>query len=405
MSHVEEKSIPATGLLMPFWSRILRRWASRIVAGQLTLQFPDGSSHIVQGALPGPSAHLTVRSGKMLWRVARGGSLGFARGYIEDDWNTSDLGALIELGLANEAALDPILKASGLSRIVTNLRHRLHANTRAGSRRNIAFHYDLGNDFYREWLDETMTYSSAIFSHAGQSLADAQRAKYARIVDELGIGPDDHVLEIGCGWGGFAEYAAERTGCRITCLTLSKEQAEYATGRLAAAGLADKVEIRLQDYRDCAGEFDKIVSIEMFEAVGEANWPTYFETVRARLKSGGSAMLQVITIAEDRFAHYRHNADFIQTYIFPGGMLPSPTALADAVSAAGLRLRTSEFFGADYERTLLAWDRDFSAAWHRIEAQGFDGRFKRMWRYYLQYCAVGFRAGRIDVGQFHIERD
>ena len=405
MSHVEEKSIPTTGLLTPLWSRILRRWASRIVAGQLTLQFPDGSSHVVQGALPGPSAHLNVRSGKMLWRVARGGSLGFARGYIEDDWSTADLGALIELGVANETALNPILNASGLSRMVANLRHRLRANTRAGSRRNIAFHYDLGNDFYRQWLDETMTYSSAIFSHPGQSLADAQRAKYARIVDELGIGPDDHVLEIGCGWGGFAEYAADRTGCRITCLTLSKEQATYAADRMAAAGLSDKVEIRLQDYRDCQGEFDRVVSIEMFEAVGEANWPTYFDAVRARLKPGGSAMLQVITIAEDRFAHYRRNADFIQTYIFPGGMLPSPSAFAAAVAASGLHLRGSEFFGADYDRTLQEWDRDFSAAWHQIEAQGFDGRFKRMWRYYLQYCAVGFRAGRIDVGQFHIERD
>jgi cyclopropane-fatty-acyl-phospholipid synthase len=404
MSHVEEKAVPTGGFLTPLWSHVLRDWADRIVAGQLTIQFPDSTSHVVRGTLPGPCATLNVRSGKLLWRIATGGSLGLARGYIEGDWDTADLGALLELGLANEQTLHSLLDAPGLARLLAYLRHRRRANTRAGSKRNIAFHYDLGNDFYREWLDETMTYSSAMFTHPEQSLAEAQLEKYARVVRELDLGADDHVLEIGCGWGGFAEFAARETGCQITCLTLSGEQAKFASERIAAAGLTDRVEIRLEDYRDCAGQFDKIVSIEMFEAVGEENWPTYFKALRTLLKPGGRAMLQVITIAESSFEEYRRQADFIQTYIFPGGMLPSRTAFAAAASAQELDLISSEFFGRDYEKTLLIWDTSFSAAWHRIQAHGFDARFRRMWHYYLQYCAVGFRTGRIDVGQFLLQR-
>ena len=403
MSHVDVKAVP-NGLFTPLWSRVLCGWAERIVAGQLTVQFPDGTSQTVQGASPGPTASMTVHSGRLLWRIATGGGLGLARGYIERDWDTADLGALLELGVVNEQALHSLLDAPGLASMLAYLRHCRRANTRAGSKRNIAFHYDLGNDFYRQWLDETMTYSSAIFTHPEQQLAEAQGEKYARVARELGLGADDDVLEIGCGWGGFAEFAAREIGCRITCLTLSQQQAKFASDRIAAAGLADRVEIRLQDYRDCTGQFDKIVSIEMFEAVGEENWPTYFDAVHTLLKPGGQAMLQVITIAEASFDDYRRNADFIQTYIFPGGMLPSQAAFAAAASASKLDLVGSEFFGRDYEKTLLIWDRAFLAAWHQIEVQGFDSRFKRMWHYYLQYCAVGFRTGKIDVGQFLLQR-
>jgi len=405
MSNVEGKSVAERNLRRPLWARLLCGWADRIAVGKLTIRFPNGDTHFAQGALPGPSASLNVRSAKLAWKLASGGSLGFARAYLDGDWDTPDLGAVLQFGVANQGALGTVLDASGPARLVAFLRHRLRANTRAGSRRNIAFHYDLGNDFYRHWLDETMTYSSALFLSEDQSLADAQRAKYARIAKVLELGPDDHVLEIGCGWGGFAEYAAAETGCRVTGLTLSREQAEFARGRLAAAGLADRVEIRLEDYRDCSGRFDKIVSIEMFEAVGEENWPTYFDALQALLKPGGRAMVQSITIADERFAQYRRNADFIQTYIFPGGMLPSPTAFASVATERGLDVLEQKFFGADYDRTLLAWDRAFVAAWHRIEPLGFDARFKRMWRYYLHYCATGFRSDRIDVCQFLLARD
>lgn len=405
MSNVEGRSVAARSVRRPLWARLLCGWADRIVAGQLTIRFPNGDTHFALGALPGPSASLNVRSGKLVWKLASGGSLGFARAYLDGDWDTPNLGDLLQLGNSNEAAFGAVLDASWPARLVAFLRHRLRANTRAGSRRNIAFHYDLGNDFFRHWLDETMTYSSAIFLGEEQSLASAQRAKYARIVEALDLGPDDHVLEIGCGWGGFAEYAAGETGCRVTGLTLSREQAEFARERLTQADLDDKVEIRLQDYRDCKGRFDKIVSIEMFEAVGEENWPTYFETLRELLKPGGRAMIQVITIADEHFTNYRRNADFIQTYIFPGGMLPSPTAFTSVAAERGLAVLDQKFFGADYDKTLLAWDRAFVAAWHRIEPLGFDARFKRMWRYYLHYCATGFRTGWIDVGQFLLAPD
>ncbi|HWW48460.1 MAG TPA: cyclopropane-fatty-acyl-phospholipid synthase family protein [Xanthobacteraceae bacterium] len=405
MSSIEGNSIPARSGSQPLWAHLLCGWADRIAIGQITIRFPNGRTHVAQGALPGPSASLNVRSSKLVWKLASGGGLGFARAYLDGDWDSPDLGTVLELGIANEATLATVLDAPGPARLVAFLRHRLRANTRTGSRRNIAFHYDLGNDFYQQWLDETMTYSSAMFLRDDQSLADAQRAKYARIVEALKLGPDDHVLEIGCGWGGFAEYAVRQTGCRVTGLTLSREQAEFARDRLAGTGLDDKVEIRLQDYRDCAGRFDKIVSIEMFEAVGEENWPTYFDVLRSLLKPGGRAMVQTITIADEHFAQYRRNADFIQTYIFPGGMLPSPTAFTSIATERGLTVRDRKFFGADYERTLLAWDRAFIAAWHRIERLGFDSRFKRMWHYYLHYCATGFRSGRIDVGQFMLQRD
>ena len=398
-------SVSARSIRRPLWVRLVCAWADRIAIGRVTIRFPNGVWHVAQGALSGPSASLNVRSPKLVWKLASGGSLGFARAYIDGDWDTPDLGALLQLGIANEAALSAILDAPGPVRLFTFLRHRLRANTRAGSRRNIAFHYDLGNEFYRLWLDKTMTYSSALFQSEEQSLDDAQRAKYARIVEALEIGPDDHVLEIGCGWGGFAEYATTATGCRVTGLTLSREQALFAQDRLAAARRSDKVDIRLEDYRDCAGRFDKIVSIEMFEAVGEKNWPVYFDAVRSLLKPGGRAMVQVITIADEHFAHYRRNADFIQTYIFPGGVLPSPSAFTAVASERGLAVLDKHFFGGDYEKTLLAWEKTFVATWRRIELLGFDDRFKRMWRYYLHYCAAGFRSGRIDVGQFLLARD
>lgn len=404
MSHAEEKPILLKNPRMPFWSRILCRWVNGISVGQLTIRFPDGGSYHVKGSIPGPSAILNVNSGKLIWKLMIGGDLGLARAYIDGDWDTPDLGSLLELGLVNEAALSAMLSAPGPARLLAFLRHRFRANTRKGSKQNIAFHYDLGNEFYAHWLDETMTYSSAIFSHPDQSLEDAQRAKYARIVEELKLGQNDHVLEVGCGWGGFAEFAVREVGCQITCLTLSSEQARFAKERLAKAGLSDKVEVRLQDYRDCTGKFDKVVSIEMFEAVGEENWPTYFNALRGFLKPGGGAMIQVITISDEQFSKYRENADFIQTYIFPGGMLPSEESFTSAATAAGLTLRNKVFFGACYERTLLDWDKAFTAAWPRIEPLGFDERFKRMWRYYLHYCAVGFRSQRINVAQFHLER-
>ncbi|CAD7023798.1 MULTISPECIES: SAM-dependent methyltransferase [Pseudorhizobium] len=387
----------------PIWQAALCRWAEMIVAGRLTLRLPGGAERHFEGSAAGPSAIIELANARPVRRLLAGGSLGFARSYLDGDWSSPDLGAVLELAVANDAAWGGLLVGSGLRKLVAYVRHRLRANSRSGSRRNISYHYDLGNDFYSAWLDETMTYSSACFDSADQSLETAQRAKYHRIVRSLGIGPEDHVLEIGCGWGGFAEYAARETGCRVTGLTLSTEQAAYAQHRLQRMGLADRVEIRLEDYRDCRGQFTKIVSIEMFEAVGEENWPIFFDRVRRLLQPGGEAVIQTITIADDRFEHYRRNADFIQTYIFPGGMLPSVSAFGDAVQKAEMRVAGSFRFGRDYERTLLQWDKAFHKNWSRIAPLGFDERFRRMWHYYLQYCAVGFRTERLDVVQFHLK--
>lgn len=403
MTHAEEKSFSGRLSQPPFWAKLVKGWANRIVAGSLTINFPDGSMHHVAGELPGPAAAIEIFSGRFVWQIMTEGNLGLARGYMDGTWDSPDIGAVLDLGLANETVLSGLITIPFLRKVMANYRHRRNANTKGGSRRNIAFHYDLGNMFYGHWLDNTMTYSSAIFERPEQPLDEAQTAKYARIVEKLNIQNTDTVLEIGCGWGGFAEYAARTTGCRILCLTLSNEQALYARKRMRRAGLTEQVEIRIQDYRDCDGSFDKIVSIEMFEAVGEENWPVYFDKVKGLLKSGGEAMLQVITIARSRFDTYRSTADFIQTYIFPGGMLPSNDALVSVADTNGLRLKDQYLFGLDYEKTLLWWDRAFAAQWHKIEPLGFDARFKRMWRYYLHYCAAGFRSGRIDVGQFHFQ--
>jgi len=286
---------------------------------------------------------------------------------------------------------------------VDRLQHRWRRNHRRGSRRNIAFHYDLGNDFYRLWLDPGMTYSAALFAEPGEPLEAAQGRKYQRVLDRLGARPRAHILEIGCGWGGFAEHAA-RQGFRVTGITLSREQLAFARKRIAAAGLEDRVELRLQDYRDVNERFDHVVSIEMFEAVGEQYWQTYFETVQRALKPGGRASLQVITIDAARYEAYQREADFIQKYVFPGGMLPSVPAFDAAAQAAGLVAHEREFYGRDYADTLRRWDASVCANRHGIAALGFDERFLRLWRYYLAYCEAGFRTGRIDLMQVALAR-
>ncbi|MDO1580619.1 SAM-dependent methyltransferase [Rhizobium oryzicola] len=389
---------------IPFWERLLCRMLTRTRHGRLTVVFPGGREYHFGGHSAGPSATIEFKRARVIKRLMAGGGLGFARSYMDGDWATPDLGHVLDLAIANEADWERLEKPMALFARLAHLRHRLRHNSRKGSRRNIAFHYDLGNDFYRAWLDPSMTYSSAVFRSPDVSLEEAQAEKYGRIIRELGITADDHVLEIGCGWGGFMEQAIRETGCKVTGLTLSKEQAAYARQRLAEKGLSERGEIRLEDYRDVQGRFSKIVSIEMFEAVGEEHWPVYFERVKSLLVPGGQAMIQVITIDESRFEQYRRHADFIQTYIFPGGMLPTVSGFADLAEKAKLSVKDCFRFGRDYERTLLIWDRAFQSAWSRIVPLGFDERFYRMWHYYLHYCAVGFRTGRIDVAQFRLEK-
>ncbi len=292
--------------------------------------------------------------------------------------------------------------AGGASRLLTlvqRVRHWLNDNSPKGSRRNISAHYDLGNQFYRHWLDPTMTYSSALFSTGAKDLESAQQAKYRALARDAAIGPDDHVLEIGCGWGGFAEFAAREIGCRVTGLTISREQHDFASARIAAAGLADKVDIQLRDYRDETGRYDRIASIEMFEAVGEKYWPVFFGKLKECLKAGGTAGMQIITINEAAYATYRKRPDFIQRYVFPGGMLPTPAILKSLGAEQGLSFLRERVFAEDYARTLAEWRTRFWASWEKIVPLGFDERFKKLWEFYLHYCEAGFRAEYIDVRQ------
>lgn len=389
---------------LKLWQRLIVKMASKIQTGQLTLKFPHNRSVIIEGRKPGPKAELYLKNARPVLGLMTDGDVGFARAFIDGDCDSPDLSAFLDLAIANENELASVLSSSALFAFLGRVRHRLRGNTRRGSRKNIAFHYDLGNDFYTRWLDETMTYSSALYEERERSLSEAQIAKYDRIIARLQLGPEDRVLEIGCGWGGFAEHAASRTGCHVTGLTLSREQAKFARERLEKKGLADKTDIRLEDYRDVKGTYDKVVSIEMFEAVGEENWPVFFDAVNQRLCPGGSAVIQSIVIEDHRMDDYRRNPDFIQTFIFPGGMLPSFETFKSGASEAGLMVKDLFDFGKDYGRTLLEWEQRFLNEWSSIRPLGFDERFCRMWRYYLNYCASGFNAGNISVAQFQLQK-
>lgn len=379
--------------------RLLARVLRRLDAGSLVVELPTGERIEHRGRRCGSAAALVLHRWRPLRRVLWRGDLGFAESYMDGDWSTPDLPALLSLFSENDAGLADVYAGLRSERLLDRLRHAVRANTRRGSRRNIAAHYDLGNAFYAAWLDRSMTYSSAFYTSADQSLEDAQQEKLGRIVAMLDLAEGEHVLEIGCGWGALAERLAA-AGCRVTGLTLSAEQLAHAREKLDAAGHGPACDLRLQDYRDVDGSFDRIVSIEMIEAVGEKYWPVYFETLAARLRAGGTAVLQAITIDDARFESYRRNPDFIQRYVFPGGMLPTRAMMVEHARRAGLVPVAHTAFGESYARTLAAWRHRFLAAWPAIEQQGFDLRFRRMWEYYLAYCETGFRLGIIDVGLF-----
>jgi cyclopropane-fatty-acyl-phospholipid synthase len=385
-------------------ARLLARVGRRVRLGSLSLVLPDGSAVVLRGDLPGPVARAEIHSWRAFWRILASQAVGLADSYAQGEWDSPDPAAVVELAARN---LDLGAQGPSFAWAVQpwrRLRHWLRANTRRGSRRNISFHYDLGNDFYALWLDESMTYSSALFPRPGLTLEQAQDAKYRRLLDSLGSKPGQHILEIGCGWGGLAEIAARDYGLRVTALTLSREQLAYARDRIARAGLADRVDVRLCDYRDVEGRFDHVVSIEMMEAVGEAYWPVYFDRIAACVLPGGRVAIQVITIADELFDRYSRRPDFIQMQVFPGGMLPTGTIVRETADRAGLSVLGDFGFGADYGRTLAEWRARFIAARDDLLALGRDRRFSRLWAFYLAYCEGGFRSGRIDVRQFSFQK-
>lgn len=387
-----------------FVARYLAARLANFSQGHLTVSLPSGERVVQAGSRDGPRARIDIHRWRALLRLAAEGDIGLAAGFIEGDWSTDDLSAVLDYGMSNETALAGTANGNRMALAINRLRHHARRNSPGGSRRNIAAHYDLGNEFYAHWLNSGMQYSSALFDGASDSLSAAQERKLAKVAEMLDLHGGEHVLEIGCGWGGLAERLATDRDCHVTGLTLSREQARHARHRLAAAGLSERTSIEIRDYRHVSGKFDRIASIEMFEAVGERYWPVYFDRLARTLKDEGCAVLQVITIDESAFPAYRERPDFIQRYIFPGGMLPTKSMLHRLAENSGFTVSHELFFGDSYARTLNAWRHNFHQAWPRIERLGFDERFRRMWDYYLRYCETGFRRGTIDVGLYKLEK-
>jgi len=391
----------------PAAARTVFRLLRRLAVGTLDVQLPDGSlAHFGTGREGEPRASMRMLDWSVCSATLKSGDIGFAEAYIDGQWTSPDVVALLQLFIANREAVEDAIYGRWWGSLLHRFKHLLNRNSRRGSRKNIHAHYDLGNAFYRLWLDETMNYSSAWFDgDTSKPMPEAQRAKVRRALRECGVRAGDRVLEIGCGWGAVAEAATNEFGARVTGVTLSTEQLAYARERLARLGLGTQADLRLQDYRDIQdGPFDAVVSIEMFEAVGREYWGSYFRTVRDRLKPGGKACIQSITIRDDLFARYLRSTDFIQQYVFPGGLLPSASAFRAEARKAGLEVVGELAFGADYAETLRRWRVDFLAHESTVRAQGFDTRFVRIWEFYLAYCEAAFATGNTDVVQFTLRR-
>ena len=397
--HQQRSSSPAASI--PAQAQLMLQLLRKIKYGTLRLECPDHA--VLQFGEGSEPVTLTLKNWEPCIAAVKSGDIGFAESYIHGDWQTDNLSRLLELFIHNRHAVETAIYGTWWGSLAYRIKHLFNRNSRAGSKRNIHAHYDIGNNFYQLWLDPSMTYSSALFSEPQATLQEAQQAKYLRILDQLDITAGNNILEIGCGWGGFAELAAQR-GAHITGLTLSTEQRDFALQRLKAAGVAQQADLRLQDYRDTDGQFDAIASIEMFEAVGEAYWDDYFSCVAKLLKPGGRACIQTITIADELFARYRKGTDFIQQYIFPGGMLPSPSVFRAHAEKHGLKIMQEFAFGLDYARTLALWQQAYQARLPEITMLGFDERFNRTWEFYLSYCEAGFRAKSIDLFQFTLQK-
>lgn len=383
--------------------RVLRGALSGAVNGRLSVELPSGVSETFGGNCEGSEVRVALRNYRIVSQGLRRGLLGFAECYMDGDIDCDDLGGLFDFYFLNEKAIDQIGRGILQTGMFDRMIHALRHNSRRGSRRNISAHYDLGNAFYETWLGESWFYSSGIFEAPTSTLEDAQRVKCAHIIKALKLDGSQSLLEIGCGWGAFAVAAAPHTS-NVRAITISEEQLAHARKAVKVRGLDQRVDVVFEDYRDTQGQFDRLVSIEMIEAVGENNWSRYFGMLRDRLRPGGVGVLQAITIAPEYFETYRRTPDFIQRYIFPGGMLPTVGKMDERARAAGLEFETVETFGVSYARTLAAWREQFLDAWPRIALQGFDERFRRMWLYYLQYCEAGFSRGTIDVGLYRVMR-
>ena len=401
---VTSETVDAVLPELPRVVRLALGFGAKLRHGTLEVTLPDGRTVRLGGNGPGPAAAMKVYDFGFASRLLRSGDIGIAEAYLRGEWDTPDLTQFLYLFCVNQDWMQTMLTGKPLVRTLQTIRHWFNRNTRRQARRNIYAHYDIGNAFYSAWLDPSMTYSSALFEDGTADLTAAQNNKYRRLAEAIDLQSGQKLLEIGCGWGGFAEFAAKTFGAKVVGLTISREQRDFAQARIQKAGLNDQVEIRLQDYRDERDRYDRIASIEMIEAVGEQFWPKYFSQLRDRLLPGGLAGIQAITIQDSLFQTYRREVDFIQRYVFPGGMLPSLAALRRQAKNAGLEWRADSGFGAHYALTLAQWRHRFEAVWPELRQLGFDERFRRMWNYYLAYCEVGFSLGRIDLKQVALAR-
>ena len=372
--------------------------------GSITVYKDSKSIFSFRGDFPGPDANIKILKEKCISDFFLRGDLGWAESYVDGNWETSNLTDFLEWGARNFHEFSKYVRGKWFTILYLRLKHHLKKNSRSGSKKNISFHYDLGNSFYEKWLDESMTYSSAMFKDPTDNLHKGQINKYENLANITGVKENDKILEIGCGWGGFSSFLAKKYSANVTAITISKKQYEKAKQKIYDDKLTDKVDVKLLDYRNINGKYDKIVSIEMFEAVGEKYWSKYFDVLKKNLKSDGSIGLQTITIEDKFFQKYKKFPDFIQTYIFPGGMLPSVEEMDKVITSKGLHITNKTMFGNDYAKTIRIWSESFENSWGCIKSLGFSESFKRLWNYYLGYCEGGFKSGNINVGQFLIKK-
>lgn len=387
-----------------FKTKLFLKIMDQIQVGHFVLVMPDGEKREYFGKTPGRRGELIIRDYAAISKIVASGDIGLAEAYRDGMIDSPDMTSLLLLCIENQSALEAVFRGNFFGMIYYRIRHLFRGNSRKGSKKNIEAHYDLGNSFYKLWLDPTMTYSSAIFKHADEPLEQAQRNKYQRIIDTINPKSSDHILEVGCGWGAFATMAASQTGCKVTCLTLSQEQYQYATDLVRKMGLDTQVTIKLCDYRDEIGTYDHIVSIEMIEAVGEEYWEQYFNMIESKLRPGGKAMLQSIYIVDDLFDNYRKSTDFIQQYIFPGGMVLAPQVFEKYSVKNNLEIKDFYKFGLDYAQTLNLWRKEFKEKYEEVKNIGFDDAFLKIWDFYYIYCEAGFLSRRIDVAQIVLEK-
>jgi len=388
---------------MNFWDKIFLKGIKKFPYGSLQIEWPDGKSQKIDAIHKGPNAKLKIVDSNVVREIIQGGSIKFAELYISKRIITNNLTNLMHYCALNNDQAEETFKITIFRYLYNKYLHFKNKNTKIQAKKNISHHYDLGNQFYKYWLDKSMTYSSAIFNGKNDNLELAQNNKYQKLADLSSIKKGDNILEIGCGWGGFSEFLAENYDCQITALTISREQFKFTTERMEKANLTSKVKVVFCDYRNIKGQFDKVLSIEMFEAVGREYWKTFFEKIKTILKPNGNVGLQLITIDDKIYNVYKNNPDFIQKYIFPGGMLPSVEVLKNIIENTSFRINSINSYSNDYAKTLNIWNKEFNRNWTKIEKLGFDERFKLLWNYYLSYCEGGFLSKNIDLKQINLK--